>query len=340
MNSISETEKEEKKEIYPEVIGVALCAVGILLLCTNLEAMIKQAVCVIAGIIGYEILSSALRRDKLTSLMCILAAILGLGLLAANFIMGESENGAQNWLTVRGWRFQPSELVKVCMAIQAAGLKKDSLSNRFFVFTVFSAIAVIIMAFINDFGTALIFFIAYLAAAIECGKFSIAGLAAISATGAGYAAVKLKPHIAARFISCGRAWENVATTGYQQTRTMIAVASGGLFGVGLGKGWLRNVIAADTDMVFGIVCEEMGLAIGAIIIFMIMFICILPLIKPSGCGAVTAAVILMVQMAFNVLGSLDIIPFTGVTFPFISRGGTSILACWGLLAIISGDLDA
>ncbi len=323
--------------MYPEIIGAILSVVGILLLCTSLNNMIKQTACVIVGIIGFEVLVAILRKNKARPAMGVLAGVLSLALLAANVAIGISENGAQNWITIYGITFQPSELVKVCLAIQAAGLRSDTSRLKFYTFTFFSAVSVLTMAAINDFGTALIFFIAYLAVALDRQRFAMTGLAAVSAAGAGFAAVKLRPHIAARFLSYGKAWENAATTGYQQTRTMIAIASGGLFGVGLGRGWLRNITAADTDMVFGIVCEEMGLLTGIVTIVMILFLGIKTLTRPNGSGAIAAATMLMTQMALNVLGSVDIVPFTGVTFPFISRGGTSILACWGLLAVINGD---
>ena len=82
--------------------------------------------------------------------------------------------------------------------------------------------------------------------------------------------LKFKPYILSRFASWGHAWEAASTTGYQQTRTMSAAASGGLLGMGAGNGWLHNVAAADTDLVFGMLCEEWGLliavlAVGAII---------------------------------------------------------------------------
>ena len=82
--------------------------------------------------------------------------------------------------------------------------------------------------------------------------------------------MKFKPYILSRFASWGHAWEAASTTGYQQTRTMSAAASGGLLGMGAGNGWLHNVAAADTDLVFGMLCEEWGLliavlAVGAII---------------------------------------------------------------------------
>ncbi len=71
----------------------------------------------------------------------------------------------------------------------------------------------------------------------------------------------IKPHVAARFASWGHIWEDVYDKGFQQTHTLTAAASGGMIGVGAGKGWLSNLPAADTDIVFGMLCEEWGLVI-------------------------------------------------------------------------------
>ena len=122
---------------------------------------------------------------------------------------------------------------------------------------------------------------------------------------------------------------------------MSASASGGLAGVGIGSGWLRRVVAADTDLVFGVVCEEWGLLIAVIAV-----ICICALaaftIKSAANGrssfyviAACAAVSMMVfQTILNTLGSVDVLPLTGVTFPFVSNGGSSMLSSWGLLAFV------
>ncbi len=341
VKAVSEKAKTEEKKLYPEVVGIILSAIGVALLWTDWSNMIKQTMCALIGLAGFGILAPMMQARRIKPAIRVLAALLGVALIAANVVLGESEYGAQNWLTIAGWTFQPSELVKVCVVLLATGLTDKRSKFRFILFTAFSAVAVLAMAFINDFGSALVFFLAYLAAAVDNKRYYMAGLAAVSAGGAGALAVKLRPHIAARFLSCGKAWENVATTGYQQTRTMIAIASGGLVGAGLGNGWLRGVAAADTDMVFGIVCEELGLIVGVLMIILVLYLGVAVLMRPSsGSGAVAAAVILMAQMALNVLGSVDVVPFTGVTFPFVSRGGTSVLACWGLLAVIDGDKNA
>ena len=126
---------------------------------------------------------------------------------------------------------------------------------------------------------------------------------------------------------------------------MSATASGGLFGQGAGRGWLKSVAAADTDLVFGMVAEELGLVVAfgclAAIILLALFT-----VRNASAGrssyyviaACAAVTIMMVQTSLNVFGSLDILPFTGVTLPFVSRGGSSLISCWAMLAYIkAGD---
>ena len=127
----------------------------------------------------------------------------------------------------------------------------------------------------------------------------------------------------------------------QQTRALSAAASGGLFGQGAGCGWLKNIFAANTDMVFGMLCEELGLIVALCAMLAIIALAIFTVKNAAqgrssyyviaGCATVT---LMLVQMSLNVFGVLDILPFTGVTFPFVSKGGSSMLSCWMLLAYI------
>ena len=139
--------------------------------------------------------------------------------------------------------------------------------------------------------------------------------------------------------------EPVSDAGYQQTRALSAAASGGLFGDGAGDGWLHTVFAADSDMVFGVLCEELGLIVAVLAVLAIVILALFA-VRNSGDGrssfyviaACASVSMFLVQVGLNVFGSVDILPFTGVTFPFVSRGGTSVLACWMLLAFIkAGD---
>lgn len=129
--------------------------------------------------------------------------------------------------------------------------------------------------------------------------------------------------------------------GYQQVRTMSAAASGGLIGVGSGNGWLHTVAASETDLVFGVLCEEWGLIIAFLAVMCIVTLCIFAFrMVQTGrssyytIAACAATSLLVVQTMLNVFGSVDILPLTGVTFPFISCGGSSMLAAWGLLAFL------
>ena len=118
-------------------------------------------------------------------------------------------------------------------------------------------------------------------------------------------------------------------------------ASGGLFGVGLGNGCLKQIFASENDLVFGMICEEMGLicalAIVMAIISLVFYSRNITTLSRStfySISACCAAGLLVVQTSLNVFGATDILPLTGVTLPFISLGGSSMISCWGLIAFI------
>ena len=92
------------------------------------------------------------------------------------------------------------------------------------------------------------------------GDFATIGLVCAGCFGGGMVMLTIKPHVAARFASWGHIWEDVYDKGFQQTHTLTAAASGGLIGVGAGKGWLSGLPAADTDIVFGFYLERADVA--------------------------------------------------------------------------------
>ena len=112
-------------------------------------------------------------------------------------------------------------------------------------------------------------------------------------------------------------------------------------GLGAGRGWMRNVFAADSDMVVATISEEWGLIFVAFMILCVAALGIFAVrsavVGRSGfytIGACTAGSILLVQVILNALGTVDVVPLTGVTFPFVSNGGSSMICAWGLLAFI------
>ena len=154
-------------------------------------------------------------------------------------------------------------------------------------------------------------------------------------------ALKIAPHALRRFANWRHIWEAPLDGGYQQTRALMCMASGGLVGLGTGQGWMRNLFAADSDMVIATVGEEWGLIM---VVLLIVSIAALGLFSVRCAamgrssfytiGSCTAAAILIVQVILNALGTVDVVPLTGVTFPFLSNGGSSMLCAWGLLGFI------
>ena len=121
----------------------------------------------------------------------------------------------------------------------------------------------------------------------------------------------------------------------------MCMASGGLLGMGVNQGWMRNLFAAESDMVVATVCEEWGLLI---VIMMVLSVAALGIFAVRCAamgrssfytiGSCTAASILLMQAILNALGTVDVLPLTGVTFPFLSNGGSSMIGAWGLLAFV------
>jgi cell division protein FtsW (lipid II flippase) len=194
----------------------------------------------------------------------------------------------------------------------------------------------------GDFGTAIIFFVSFLVISfLRSGDVTklilIVGVAFVG----GLMVLKFKSYIAERFAAWGHVWEYADSTGYQQTRTMSAAASGGLVGVGAGKGWLRDIDASDTDLVFGFLIEEWGLIVALLAVLAIITLSLFAFRSIWAgrstfytIGACSAMSMFLFQTILNVFGSVDLLPLTGVTFPFVSNGGTSMMVSWGLLAFL------
>ena len=327
-----------------EIIAFFLTTLGLAVIASdNPGELTKQLICIAAGLAVFLMICWALRDLERAKKLRYLAAAGSLALLAFNLIFGVEQYGARNWIFIGGVSFQPSELVKLCFIfVGASTLQRIMTKRNMFLFIAYSAVICGCLVLMNDFGTALIFFSAFLVIAyMRSGSFATIALALSATAMAGAIAVRFRPHILNRFSAWGQVWENALDTGYQQTRSMMCIASGGLFGLGVGQGWLKYVGASDTDLVFAFVSEEWGLVMA---LFMVLaVVCLAAFVVRSASvgrssfytiGACAAAAILMIQTVLNVFGTVDLLPLTGVTFPFVSNGGSSMIACWGLMAFI------
>ena len=307
------------------------------------STLYKELAAVVLGLVIFLMLSVALRSLPLAVRLRWPAAIAGGGLLVFTLLLGQRIFGAKNWIAVGPLTVQPSELVKLVFVLVGAATLDRLFARRNLIFTaLFSAFCVGCLALMSDFGTALVFFVAFLCIAfLRTGDLPSVVMLTAAAGIAGGIVLHFKPYIADRFSVWRHAWEFTQTTGYQQSRTMSAIASGGLFGTGPQDGWLKHLGAANTDLVFGVVGEEFGLlpalCMAAVPVIFVVFTVRAAANARSAFYTIAssaAAAMLITQTLLNVLGSVDLLPLTGVTFPFVSMGGSSMLACWGLLAYL------
>ena len=304
----------------------------------------KQLAAMVLGLIVFLFIGWSLRDLERAKKVRYLAAAFGLLLLAVNLVFGVEKFGAKNWIHIGPMSFQPSELVKICFVFAGASAMDRIVTKRnLALFIAYSGIICGCLVLMNDFGTALIFFAAFLVIAyLRSGNFATIALVCAATGFGGIMALRfLKPHVLSRFASWRHVWEVPLEGGYQQTRAMMCIASGGLLGLGGGNGWLKYVAASDTDLVFATVSEEWGLLIA--IMMVLAVVCLGAFVVRSAAvgrssfftiGACAAISILMVQTILNVMGTVDLLPLTGVTFPFVSNGGSSMISAWGMLAFI------
>lgn len=305
--------------------------------------LLTQTICVIAGIVVFLVLSVLLRDLKSTVSLRWPVAIFTCLLLIFNVLFGSQLFGARNWIHIGPIGFQPSEFVKIAFIFTGAATLDRLFARRNLIFTIlFCGFCMGCLALMSDFGTAAIFFVTFLVIAyLRSGDFATLSLICGGAVFGAFTLVSIKPYILRRFAAWGHVWEQASDGGFQQTRTMSAAASGGLIGVGPGNGWLHRVSAADTDLVFGMLCEEWGLIIAVLSVLCIVALAVFA-VRCCRAGrssfysiaACAATSLLVFQTTLNVLGSVDILPLTGVTFPFVSNGGSSMLSSWGMMAFL------
>ena len=269
--------------------------------------------------------------------------IVAVGLLLTSVIFGKTTGGAANWIYIGSISIQPSELVKVIyIFIGSSALDKLQTKKNLLEFIVFSIVCVGLLALMGDFGTALIFFMTFLLIAfMRSGDFKTIILAVAAAVFGATIILRFKPYVANRFKAWRHVWDYAQDQGYQQVHVLTFIASGGLFGVGIGNGFLKQVAASESDLVFGLVSEEMGIIVAITLALAVALLVVYARAITTrsrstfySISACCAAGLLVVQLALNIFGATDILPLTGVTFPFISSGGSSIIGCWGLLAFV------
>ena len=327
-----------------ETIAFFLCTMGMnVIAATAPGEAVKQLIALGLGLALFFFVGWSLRDLDRAKAVRYCATLAGIGFLVITLLFGKEIYGAKNWLVIGGLSIQPSELSKLCFVFVGASTMDRIMKKRNLIgFIAYSVILCGLLALMNDFGTALIFFVAFLAIAyMRSGSIGTIGLAITSLGFAGVIALKIAPHALRRFSIWGHIWEEPLGRGYQQTRSLMCMASGGFLGLGAGNGWLKKLFASDTDIVFATVTEEWGLIAAMLMVAAIVVLAVFCLRSAVmgrssfyTIGACTAVSILLAQTILNVMGTVDLLPFTGVTFPFVSNGGSAMMSAWGMMAFV------
>lgn len=330
-----------------ETLAFFLCTMGMAAIITVKPGeVVKQLVAMVLGVLVFLLIGWSLRDLERAKKFRYLASVAGVGFLVITLLFGTEYYGAKNWLILGGMSLQPSELSKVCFVFAGASTMDRIMQKRnIILFIAYSVIICGLLALMNDFGTALIFFCAFLIIAyLRSGSVGTVALAITALGFAGVIALNIAPHALKRFATWRHIWEDPFNAGYQQCQALMCLASGGLFGLGPGRGKLQHVFAADSDIVFATISEEWGLivavlTVACIVAFAWFSIRTAQMARSAfySIGACTAAGVLVIQTILNCLGTLDILPFTGVPFPLLSNGGTSMIGAWGLLAFVKAS---
>jgi cell division protein FtsW (lipid II flippase) len=265
-------------------------------------------------------------------------------LLTIPLVFGVEKGGSRSWIQLAGYSFQPSELAKITFVLFLAGRLKDGRINKVLWLTGEVLAAVGLLALARDLGGAMLFYLTALAlvfAATSRWDLTAAGLAV-----SGVAAVLgyyLFGHVRVRVEAWLNPWQDVPGRGYQIVQSLFAIAQGGFFGTGLGLGHPEYIPAVTTDFIFSGFSEEFGF-LGAAALIIVYFLLVYRGIKISltvrdsflALVALGISTLFGLQIFTIIGGVIKLIPMTGVTLPFMSYGGSSMVMSFISLGILNG----
>ena len=273
--------------------------------------------------------------------------------------IGENINGARLWIHLGSFNFQPGEIAKLALAIFFASVmveRADLLSQgtkrvgRFLVLDprylapilVAWALSLVIFLAENDLGSSFLFFALFIGMLfVATGRFYYLGLGAGLFGLGSLLALKVVGHAKSRVDAWLNPWPHASTSGYQIIQGWFAIGAGGLFGEGPGQSNASHIPEASTDLIFAVIADELGLVGAAALLFGYLLMVGTGLRVAVRCDrqfekllATGLSLVLGVQTFVIVGGVTRLIPLTGITLPFVSYGGSSLIANYILLALL------
>jgi len=323
-----------------------LCALGMVIQYRlSSETALRQLIMFGAGIAAMFIMLLFMRSPHVFRILSIPMAVISIGILVALLFIGKESGGARNWISIGGILFQPSEFVKVALVfILADAMSEHTHVKKLIPMLMFVVIITALLVLQRDLGAAMLmigtFLLVFFAATSNIRATAAALL--IGAAGA-YASYLLFDHVQARVAIWQDPWATYSTSGYQIAQGLMAMASGGLWGLGLGQGSPKSIPAYHTDYVFAVICEEFGILFGIALIALYLLLVVRGILialnaadRFSMLTAFGAASLLGIQTFVIIGGVIKLIPLTGITMPFVSYGGSSMIACMMLVGVLQG----
>jgi cell division protein FtsW (lipid II flippase) len=301
-------------------------------------------ICIFAALITL-VIPKIMEKSKKIRNYSYLFGIFGIGALALVYVIGNVTSGAKLSIDLKVITIQPSEFVKISFVLFLSGILYRYKGLKGVIISgIFAAIHVLILVISKDLGTALILCVVYLFIVyMATGKtrYLVGGL--IVGSGASMLSYKLFYHVKVRVEAWIDPWPIIDSKGYQITQSLFAIGTGGLFGSGLFMGLPESIPVVEQDFIISAICEELGSFFSICIILMSMCIFIISIRIALNCKdefykLTTAALACTYgfQIFLTVGGAIKLIPSTGVTYPLLSYGGSSLLSTIAIFTILQG----
>lgn len=310
---------------------------------------LKQLVWIVSGLAILSlavIISQKAPKEKVlkAQYFWLLATFL---LLVAPLVIGFEKGGAKSWIDLGVVTVQPSELAKVTFLLFLVSFYKNTKQPKYtqVIFLLFSVLLLLsLLVYQVDLGTALIFYSLFIIEMyLATGRriWAIIGLTFLAI--AGILAFQHFGHVRTRVYNWLDPWRDPLGGTYQLVQSLGALAAGGWWGTGLGSGKPYLIPAAQTDCIFAVIGEQMGFigclaVMSALVWFFLLAARLIVAIETRGSFLLSSGLTLyfIAQSMLIIGGVTKFIPLTGVTLPFVSYGGSSMLTCLGALGLIIG----
>lgn len=323
---------------------IFLLSVGIVMLWRiRPESCIRQIWWIVVSVVVINVVMLILRCRWVYQIPWWVWSLAALGLVVLPFIFPSPENGSLNWVDIHGITFQPSELIKPVLVflLSVLYIRKNKISSILIGGAIVGALSLVLLMQ-NDLGMILIFCSMFLLMTYDYtqrGWILIGGVLGVLVCG--FLAYRLVGHVRTRVDIWLDPWSDIDSGGYQIAQSLFAIVGGKFFGSGLYQGMPYYIPEGWTDMIFAGICEEFGSIFGAltVMIYLLMSLMMFNLVSRYENRlrrniAMACSIITGIQTILIIGGVIKMLPLTGVTLPFISYGGTSLLSMFIIMGIV------